>query len=72
MLGFEYRTEVLAHTAWDFYLDRDDRESFLDRLGTGQNCFPEELRLRQRNGTPRSGMWLAVWMADRSCFRERQ
>ena len=52
MFGFNSREEMLAHTAWDFYFNRAEREVLLDRLRTRGSCLPEEVCLRAWNGEP--------------------
>ncbi len=46
---------MLAHSAWDFYFDRADREALIKRLRRRRNCPAEEVCLRGRNGAP---VWL--------------
>jgi hypothetical protein len=43
---------MLAHSAWDFYFNRAEREILLDRLRTRASCPPEEVCLRAWNGAP--------------------
>ena len=52
IFGFDSREEVLAHTAWDFYFNRAEREILLDRLRTPGNSPAEEVCLRGRDGAP--------------------
>jgi PAS domain S-box-containing protein len=52
IFGFDSRAELLAHNAWDFYFDRAERETLIDRLRTRGNCPAEEVCLRGRNGVP--------------------
>lgn len=52
MFGFDSRDEMLAHSAWDFYFNRAERETLLDRLRTQRSCPAEEVRLRGKNGAP--------------------
>jgi PAS domain S-box-containing protein len=54
IFGFDSRKDVLAHSAWDFYFNRAEREKLIERLrtpGTGTS-LAEEVRLRGRNGMP--------------------
>jgi PAS domain S-box-containing protein len=55
IFGFHSRDEMLAHSAWDFYFDRADREALIERLRRRRNCPAEEVCLRGRNGAP---VWL--------------
>jgi len=55
IFGFDSRKQMLAHSAWDFYFDRADREALIKRLRRRGNCPAEEVCLRGRNGTP---VWL--------------
>ena len=52
ILGFDLKEEVLAHSAWDFYFNRAEREILLDRLRTRGSCPREEICLKGRNGAP--------------------
>ena len=53
IFGFDSRDELLAHSAWDFYFDRVDREALIQRLRRQRrNCRAEEVCLRGRNGVP--------------------
>jgi PAS domain S-box-containing protein len=52
IFGFDSRDEMLAHSAWDFYFDKAERETLIDRLRTRGNCPAEEVCLRGRNGVP--------------------
>ena len=52
ILGFDSREEMLAHSAWDFYFNRAEREVLLDRLRTRGSCPREEVCLKGRNGAP--------------------
>jgi PAS domain S-box-containing protein len=52
IFGFDSRAEMLARSAWDFYFDRAERQTLLDRLRTGRDCPAEEVCLRGRNGVP--------------------
>jgi PAS domain-containing protein len=49
---FDSKRQMLAHSAWDFYFDRTEREAPIDRLGSRGNCPAEEVCLRDRNGLP--------------------
>jgi PAS domain S-box-containing protein len=52
IFGFESRDDMLAHSAWDFYFDRRDREQLLERLRRERDCPAEEVCLRHSNGMP--------------------
>jgi PAS domain S-box-containing protein len=52
IFGFDSRKQMLAHSAWDFYFDRADREAMIERLRKRRNCHAEEVCLRGRNGVP--------------------
>ena len=52
IFGFDSREEMLAHSAWDFYFNRSEREILLDRLRTTGSCPREEVCLKGRNGAP--------------------
>jgi PAS domain S-box-containing protein len=52
IFGFDSREEMLAHSAWDFYFNRAEREILLDRLRTRGSCPPEEVCMKAWNGTP--------------------
>jgi PAS domain S-box-containing protein len=52
IFGFNSRDELLAHSAWDFYFDRLDREALIERLRRRRNYPAEEVCLRGRNGVP--------------------
>jgi PAS domain S-box-containing protein len=52
IFGFESRDDMLAHSAWDFYFDRADREQLLERLRGQRYCPAEEVCLRHSNGMP--------------------
>jgi PAS domain S-box-containing protein len=58
ILGFDSREEMLAHSAWDFYFNRAEREILLDRLRTRGSCPPEEVCLRAWKGAP-------IWVLTR-------
>src|SRR5216684_4084170 len=55
IFGFDSRKQMLAHSAWDFYFDRADREALIKRLRRRGNCPAEEVCLRGRDGAP---VWL--------------
>ena len=57
MAGYDSRAEVLARSAWDFYFDPGDRDAVISQSEVLENHTGQELRLRQRNGTPR---WVKV------------
>jgi PAS domain S-box-containing protein len=52
IFGFESRDDLLAHSAWDFYFDRADREQLLERLRRQRDCPAEEVCLRHSSGMP--------------------
>src|SRR3979411_815525 len=52
IFGFDSREEMLAHSAWDLYFNRSEREILLDRLRTKGSCPREEVCLKDRNGAP--------------------
>jgi PAS domain S-box-containing protein len=52
IFGFDSRKDMLAHSAWDFYFHRAERETLIDRLRERGNCPAEEVCLRGRNGVP--------------------
>lgn len=52
IFGFDSKKEMLAHSAWDFYFDRAERERLLERLRTQGTCPTEEVCRRSRNGMP--------------------
>ena len=52
IFGFDSREEMLAHSAWDFYFNRSEREILLERLRTSGSCPREEVCLKGRNGAP--------------------
>src|SRR5260370_10230471 len=52
IFGFDSRKQMLAHSAWDFYFDRADREAMIQRRIRRRNCPAEEVCLRDRNGVP--------------------
>jgi PAS domain S-box-containing protein len=57
IFGFDSRKDMLAHSAWDFYFHRAEREILIDRLRTRGHCPAEEVCLRGRNGVP-------VWVPE--------
>jgi len=52
IFGFDSRKQMLAHSAWDFYFDRADRDAMIERLRRRRNCHAEEVCLRGRNSVP--------------------
>ena len=52
ILGFSSKSQMLAHTAWDFYFDRANREILLDQLRKRRDCPAEKVILRHSSGTP--------------------
>jgi diguanylate cyclase (GGDEF)-like protein/PAS domain S-box-containing protein len=51
ILGYSSRDEVLAHSAWDLFFNREDREAFLVRLKEKGSLTNFEVRIRRRDGT---------------------
>jgi PAS domain S-box-containing protein len=51
-LGYESREELLGRESWDLYVQRSDREAFLERLGRAQAITNERIRLKRKDGTP--------------------
>lgn len=51
-LGYGSREELLSRESWDLYVQRSDREAFLERLGDGQAITNERVRLKRKDGTP--------------------
>ena len=52
IFGFDSRDHVLTRSAWDFYFDKTERNTLIDRLRSHGKCPAEEVRLRGRNGLP--------------------
>jgi len=52
VLGYGSREELLSRESWDLYVQRSDREAFLDRLGRGQAITNERVHLKRKDGTP--------------------
>ncbi len=52
IFGFGSRADMLAHSAWDFYFDRIEREALIDRLRSRGSCAAEEVCLRGKDGLP--------------------
>src|ERR1700722_13069291 len=52
IFGFESRNEMLAHSAWDFYFDRTEREVLIHRLRSRGDCPAEEICFRNKDGLP--------------------
>jgi PAS domain S-box-containing protein len=52
IFGFDSPKDMLAHSAWDLYFNRGEREKLIDRLQTRGSCPAEEVRLRGRTGQP--------------------
>jgi PAS domain S-box-containing protein len=52
IFGFDSRKQMLAHSAWDFYFDRADREALIERFRRRGKCPAEEVCLRGRNSVP--------------------
>jgi PAS domain S-box-containing protein len=52
IFGFDSREEMLAHSAWDFYFNRAEREILLKRLQTKGSSPAEEVCLKAKNGEP--------------------
>ncbi|HWW92443.1 MAG TPA: PAS domain S-box protein [Vicinamibacteria bacterium] len=51
ILGYSSRDEVLAHSAWDLFFNREDREAFVARLKEKGSLTNFEVRIRRRDGT---------------------
>jgi diguanylate cyclase (GGDEF)-like protein/PAS domain S-box-containing protein len=51
ILGYSSRDEVLAHSAWDLFFNREDREASLARLKEKGSLTNFEVRVRRRDGT---------------------
>jgi PAS domain S-box-containing protein len=51
-LGYASREELLSRESWDLYVQRSDREAFLERLGRAQAITNERVRLKRKDGTP--------------------
>jgi PAS domain S-box-containing protein len=52
ILGFDSRSEILTHSAWDFYFHREEREALIHRLRSIRNCPAEEVCVRRGDGMP--------------------
>jgi PAS domain S-box-containing protein len=52
IFGFDSRKDMLAHSAWDFYFHRAEREILIERLRRRGDCPAEEVCLRGRNAVP--------------------
>jgi PAS domain S-box-containing protein len=59
IFGFTSRNEMLKHSAWELYFHRDERETLVERLRSG-DCPVEEVRLRPRSGAP-------IWLLANRC-----
>src|SRR3984893_16399829 len=57
IFGFDSREKMLAHSAWDLYFNRSEREILIDRLRTPGNNPAEEVCLRAGDGAP---VWVVV------------
>ena len=68
IFGFESRADVLAHSAWDFYFDRIEREALIERLRSRGSCAAEEVCLRGKDGLP---VWVLTTRSVAS-FKEGQ
>ena len=66
--GFDSRAEVLAHTAWDFYINRLDRDAVISESRVVENCVGEELRLRGKHGEQ---VWVRATRAVLSRLNDR-
>jgi PAS domain S-box-containing protein len=51
-LGYGSREELLSRESWDLYVQRSDREAFLERLGRAQAITNERICLKRKDGTP--------------------
>jgi PAS domain S-box-containing protein len=54
IFGFDSMKDVLAHSAWDVYFDRAEREKLIERFrNSSKGTYPpEEVCLRGKNGMP--------------------
>jgi PAS domain S-box-containing protein len=52
IFGFHSPSDMLAHSAWDFYFHRAERKILMERLRTRGNCPAEEVCLRAGDGAP--------------------
>ncbi|MGA8620709.1 MAG: PAS domain-containing protein [Candidatus Sulfotelmatobacter sp.] len=68
IFGFEFRDDMLAHSAWDFYFDRTEREAVIERLRSRGSRTAQEACLRNRNGLP---VWVLTTCSVAS-FKEGQ
>jgi diguanylate cyclase (GGDEF)-like protein/PAS domain S-box-containing protein len=57
MLGYENREDVLSHSFWEFYSQKEERDSFLFRLREHRAMTNVEVRLKKRNGAP---LWVLM------------
>jgi PAS domain S-box-containing protein len=55
IFGLDSRMDMLHHTAWDFYFDRQDRLNLLHRLRRSIDYPAEEVCLRKADG---SSVWV--------------
>jgi PAS domain S-box-containing protein len=55
-LGYGSREELLSRESWDLYVQRSDREAFLERIGRAQAITNERIRLKRKDGTPMSAV----------------
>jgi len=53
--GFASHEEVLAHSAWDLYLNRRDRDDAIQPDRVAENHAPQEFPFRHKTGKP---IWL--------------
>ncbi len=51
ILGYSSRDEVLGHSAWDLFFNKEDREASLARLREKGSLTNFEVRIRRRDGT---------------------
>lgn len=55
-LGYASREEVLARQSWDLYVQRSDREAFLDALERDRAMTNFRLRLKRKDGSELTGI----------------
>jgi PAS domain S-box-containing protein len=64
LLGYDTRQEVLERSAWDFYFDSAERETFLVHLQESGALTDYESCLRRRDGNP-------VWVLENTGLHEQ-
>ncbi len=55
-LGYGSREELLARQSWDLYVQRSDRQSFLDALEHHRALTNHRLRLKRKDGSELTGI----------------